>query len=335
MTSSPIRTFLHHVERRVLLHHRTATATIPSRFLKSLGAVNTTPFRTRTFATTSHTQQQQQEQQHHDHDIVYPPLNRNEIRGEFGEYQKEYDRSITSLGDFWMDASKKLTWFDEPTISIQQRAGDNNNQYFYDWFPDGTINTSYNCLDVHVQSGRGDQIALIYDSPLTNNTKEQYTYNELLDKVSTFAGALQNDLGVQKGDRVIIYMPLIPQAAIAMLACARIGAVHSVVFGGFAANELASRITDCNPKVIITASCGVEPTRIVEYRPIIDDALKLTKNHKVDKVVVVQRSNVQECDLRPIDVDYDDLMSTASPVEATPLPATHPHYILYTSGTTG
>jgi propionyl-CoA synthetase len=262
---------------------------------------------------------------------VYPPLNRDEIRGEFGEYQKEYDRSIASLGDFWMDASKNLTWFEEPKISISQR--DNDNPYFYDWFPDGTINTSYNCLDVHVKNGRGDQIALIYDSPLTS-AKEQYTYKELLDKVSTFAGALKNDLGIQKGDRVVLYLPLIPQAAIAMLACARIGAVHSVVFGGFAANELASRITDCKPKVIITASCGVEPTRIVEYRPILDDALKLT-NHKVDKVVIVQRSDVKRCDLRPIDVDYDDLMSTASAVDATPLPATHPHYILYTSGTTG
>jgi hypothetical protein len=158
---------------------------------------------------------------HHHHNIVYPPLKRDEIRGEFGQYSTEYDKSVQSPSEFWMDAASSLKWFEEPQIGVQERdytSGD----FFYDWFPDGTINTSYNCLDVHVDNGKGDQIALIYDSPLTDR-KERYTYKELLDEVRTFAGALQNDLGVQAGDRVVIYMPLIPQGTFAFLL------VHSFV----------------------------------------------------------------------------------------------------------
>jgi propionyl-CoA synthetase len=257
------------------------------------------------------------------------------VRGKFGSYQNEYNRSIESPEDFWLEqATASLVWYEEPQIAFQK---DPTNSYLHDWFPDGMINTCYNCLDVHVEeNGRGDQIALLYDSPLTGK-KEQYTYRELLDHVSRFAGVLQNELGVQVGDRVIIYMPLIPQSAIAMLACARIGAIHSVVFGGFAAPELANRISDCTPKVVITASCGVEPTRIVQYQPIVQDALKLS-NHGVDSVVVVQRPDVQDSHpLGPSEVDYDELMTrpTSMAVPAIPLPSTHPHYILYTSGTTG
>lgn len=194
------------------------------------------------------------------------------------------------------------------------------------------INTCFNCLDVHVAE-RGDQVALYYDSPVTD-TKISYSYRQLLDKVALLAGALQNDLDVQPGDRVIIYMPMIPQTVIAMLACARIGAVHSVVFGGFAANELATRITDGQPKVIISASVGVEPSRIVPYKPLLESALEIA-DHSVEKVVMVQRPDVQECDLGPLDIDYEKLLETSTPVDAVPLPSTHPHYVLYTSGTTG
>mmetsp|Transcript_16020 Transcript_16020/g.34716 ORF Transcript_16020/g.34716 Transcript_16020/m.34716 type:complete len:669 (-) Transcript_16020:549-2555(-) len=257
-------------------------------------------------------------------------FNRDKVQGEFGAYAKQYDESIQSPETFWKEAASSLHWFEEPQTVLQRNK---NNSHFHDWFPDGKINTSFNCLDVHVNDGRGDQNALIYDSPMTGK-KEEYTYKELLEKVSLFGGALQNDLGVQPGDRVVIYMPLIPQAAIAMLACARIGAVHSVVFGGFASHELSNRIDHSTPKVIITASCGIEPSRIVPYRPILDDALRFSK-HEVESVVVIQRRDVEECELGPLDADYDELMKDATPVQALPLPSTHPHYILYTSGTTG
>ena len=177
-----------------------------------------------------------------------PTIDLTKIKGEFGSYIVEYERAKKDPSSFWAEAAKDLVWFEEPSVSLQQ-CNDNSNTY--EWFPDGKINTCYNCLDVQIDKyGRGDQTALIYDSPLTN-VQEKYTYRELLNEVSKFAGALQNDLGVQVGDRVVIYMPMIPQAMIAMLACARIGAVHSVVFGGFASQELASRITDCQPKVSV------------------------------------------------------------------------------------
>lgn len=195
------------------------------------------------------------------------------------------------------------------------------------------MNTCYNCLDVHVDE-RGSQDALVYDSPLTG-VKQRYSYRELLDRVATLAGGLRDQLGVKPGDRVVIYMPMIPEAVISMLACARIGAIHSVVFGGFAAKELATRITDCQPKLIISASAGVEPTRTVPYKPLLDKALELA-NHNVEHVIVKQRHNVEACELTlPRDMDYDDLISKSSPVEAVPLPANHTHYLLYTSGTTG
>jgi propionyl-CoA synthetase len=197
------------------------------------------------------------------------------------------------------------------------------------------MNTCYNCLDVHVRDGRGEQVALYYDSPVTG-VKKQYTYQEMLNLVSTFAGALHGDLGVEKGDRVVIYMPMVPEALVAMLACARIGAIHSVVFGGFAAKELATRITDCQPKVIVSASAGVEPTRVVPYKPLLDKALELA-THNVQHCVIVQRTNVNaECNMGPKDLDWEEVMARASPArEAVPLPANHTHNVLYTSGTTG
>ena len=173
-------------------------------------------------------------------------------------------------------------------MCIRDRILNKSNPPFYKWFEDGVTNTCYNAIDVHIDNGNGDKTALIYDSPITN-IKAKFTYSELKEKISKFAGALDHQ-GVKKGDRVIIYMPMIPEAVIAMLACGRIGAIHSVVFGGFASNELASRIDDSKAKILITASCGFEPGRTVEYRPLVDGALKLAK-HKVEKVILFQRKD--------------------------------------------
>jgi propionyl-CoA synthetase len=258
------------------------------------------------------------------------------VQGPHGSYAEEYAFSLKEPEKFWLRAAQKLEWFKTPTIAFEQ---DSTNPYMYRWFPDGVMNTCYNCLDVHCrndENNRADQVALYYDSPLTG-VKLAFTYQELLDQVSTFAGALQ-DLGVVAGDRVVIYMPMIPEAVIAMLACTRIGAVHSVVFGGFAAKELATRITDCQPKVIISASAGIEPTRIVPYKPLLDKALTLANVDSVCHTIIVQRTNVPDeakCQLGPNDFDFHELMAKSSPVDAVPLPANHPHYILYTSGTTG
>ena len=257
-------------------------------------------------------------------------FDRATISGPHGNYLEEYQFSREDPEAFWGKQAQALEWFTPPTTILQQGQDVNH----YRWFPDGVFNTCYNCLDVHVKNGRGDQTALVYDSPVTNNTKQQFTYSELLTEVSQFAGALR-DLGVEPGDRIVIYMPMIPQAIIAMLACARIGAIHSVVFGGFAAKELATRITDCDPKLVISASAGVEPSRIVEYKPLLDQALELA-NHNVQNCVIVQRPNVLECQLSNRDLDYDQLMEqTTTPADAVPLPANHTHYILTTSGTTG
>jgi propionyl-CoA synthetase len=267
----------------------------------------------------------------HSHHPVYPPFDINSIKGEFGSYTEEYKRSLQDPEAFWGEAAKSVHWFQEPTTVLEP---DPNNPLSSKWFPDGKLNISYNCLDVHIQAGRGDQDALIYDSPVTG-VKQRYTYKELLEQVELFAGVLQG-LDVQVGDRVVLYMPMIPQAVIAMLACTRIGAVHSVVFGGFASQELATRITDCQPKVVVSASAGVEPTRVVPYQPLLQRALELS-SHKVPHTVMVQRSNVQApCELESNDyLDYDDLMAKAKPVDAIPVASDHPHYVLYTSGTTG
>ncbi|WP_326944491.1 propionyl-CoA synthetase [Amycolatopsis sp. NBC_01307] len=243
-----------------------------------------------------------------------------------GAYSEAYRRSLAEPDAFWLEAAKTITWTKAP-----ERALDDTNPPFYRWFPDGELNTSYNALDRHVEAGRGGQDALIWDSPVTGQ-QHTFTYEQLRDEVARFAGAL-GSLGVTHGDRVIVYLPMVPEAVIAMLACARIGAVHSVVFGGFAPKELAARIEDAKPTVILAASCGIEPTRVVEYKPIIDAALALTE-HQPDHVVVLQREQAP-AELGEQDVDWRELAASASPAGPVPVKATDPLYILYTSGTTG
>lgn len=261
---------------------------------------------------------------------------RDDAIGRFGKYKQHYDDSLTNSGrEYWLNAASELDWYKFPTLE-NTLATHPKSEYMHKWFTDGMINTSYNCLDRHVLDGRGDQKALIYDSPILQKQKH-YTYSELLDEVSQFASAL-SDMGVSKGDCVVIYMPMIPEAVIAMLATARIGAIHSVVFGGFASKELASRIDDSKPKVIISASCGVLPgKKSVPYKPLLDEALDIAKWKDINKCVIVQREEVLECSIKKgQDVCYKDLMNSVNEKkDAVPLPSTHPHYILYTSGTTG
>jgi propionyl-CoA synthetase len=242
-------------------------------------------------------------------------------------YRSEWERSIEDPVSFWAEAAKGVDWYVEPTVIL-----DDSEAPIYKWFTDGVLNTCYNALDRHVNAGRGDQLALIYDSPVSG-TKSTYTYRELLDQTSSFAGVLRG-LGVDKGDRVVIYMPMIPQAVIAMLACARLGAVHSVVFGGFAAHELALRIDDARPKVLVTASCGIEVNRVIEYKPLVDAAIDEATN-KPELCVVVQRPEARAAMREGRDVDWDSAMSRATPAECVPVKATDPLYVLYTSGTTG
>jgi propionyl-CoA synthetase len=243
-----------------------------------------------------------------------------------GDYGTTYRRSLDDPEGFWADAARDIGWRKPPTTVL-----DSDRPPFYRWFPDGVLNTCENALDRHVEAGNGDRVALVYDSPVTS-TKRTYTYTQLLDEVATFAGALAS-LGVQKGDRVVGYLPMVPEAVITMLACARLGAVHSVVFGGFAAAELAARIEDARPKVVVTASCGIEIARVIEYKPLLDRALELSE-HAPEHVVVLQRPQARATMTAPRDVDWHELVARAEPAECVPVAATDPLYILYTSGTT-
>ena len=244
-----------------------------------------------------------------------------------GTFDEEFRKSIEDPEGFWGEAAEAITWHKK-----WDKVLDASNPPFYRWFTGGELNTCYNALDRHVESGRADQTALIYDSPVTK-TIQKFTYRELLDTVARFAGVLKS-LGVKKGDTLVIYMPMIPEAAVAMLACARLGAVHSVVFGGFAPHELALRINDAKPKIVISASGAVEVTRLIEYKPLLNKAIELA-THKPEKCIIFQRQFIREEMIQGRDLDWKELMSSAEPVPCVPVKATDPLYILYTSGTTG
>jgi len=242
-------------------------------------------------------------------------------------YKEVYSAWQADPDKFWMQAAEKIDWDSKPSKALFD--GD---APFFEWFSDGMVNTCWNAVDRHVEAGRGDQIAIMHESPITHSTKG-ITYRELQTRVASLAGALKMR-GVEKGDRVIIYMPMIPEALEAMLACARIGAIHSVVFGGFAANELAVRIDDCTPKAIIAASCGLEPGRVVHYKPLLDEAIELA-THKPEFCVIFQREQEVAKLIEGRDFSWHGFQYGVKPAECVPVEGNHPAYILYTSGTTG
>ncbi len=242
-------------------------------------------------------------------------------------YDEQYARSMRDPEGFWAAAAEDVHW-----DRRWDRIFDGSRPPFHRWFVGGRLNTCYNCLDPHVDRGRGRQRALVYDSPVTGTVKA-FTFAELRDEVARLAGALRRQ-GLGPGDRVIIYMPMVPEAVMAMLACARLGAVHSVVFGGFAAHELAKRIDDARPKLIVSSSCGIEVNRVIPYKPLLDGAIDLS-SHKPERCVILQRPQARASLQKGRDLDWDDFVAGASPAECVPVAATDPLYILYTSGTTG
>jgi propionyl-CoA synthetase len=244
-----------------------------------------------------------------------------------GQYEEAFRESLERPDRFWGKAAEEITWYKRWASVL-----DASNPPFYRWFTGGVLNTCYNAVDRHIERGRANQLALIYDSPVTN-TIQKFTYSELRHRVAKIAGFLR-ELGVSKGDTVVIYMPMIPEALMAMLACARIGAIHSVVFGGFAPRELAIRIDDAKPKIVLSASCGIEAKKIIPYKPLLDEAIALA-THKPEKCVIYQRPQVRADLIQGQDLDWLSLEQKARPVECVPVAATDPLYILYTSGTTG
>ena len=243
------------------------------------------------------------------------------------KYAEVYKASLDEPEAYWMQAAQAIDWTRAPSKALFDRG-----DHMYEWYADGLVNGCYNAVDRHVEAGHGDQVAIIHDSPVTG-TKSKLTYGELQTRVAALAGALVAQ-GVTKGDRVIIYMPMVPEALEAMLACARIGAIHSVVFGGFAANELAVRIDDCAPKVVLAASCGLEPGRIVEYKPLLDGAIEMAR-HKPDTCIILQREQAQAEMIPGRDLDWHSAQEGVTPADCVPVEGNHPAYILYTSGTTG